>query len=377
MVSQKYRIQEAVYSDSPLKVDRENGVIRGVKVLGKISKNQREYSDAAMTQAAQMYEGIDVNIDHPARTNGSVERGMAEGFGILTGVKKNGDGIFADLHYLKSHALAEMVLERAEKFPTKFGLSHNAEGMVTQGEGGTLVVESIDQMFSVDLVRNPATVAGLFESIDPEKEPIVKKTIKQIAESLDSKLFGVQCLREMAEGETAVAEMPVEMPAESAPDDQVKAAFRAMVVAAFDDESLDAKATVKKIGEILKAQEKLMSGGGEEESSSEESSEAVEESHKQTENAALTALSEQVLRMEKRELARNLLEGLGITPAQIGGDKMKLLLEQKDETAMQSLIESWPPSVTMPSSKPLAESIRPLDHSKALENPQEFANALR
>lgn len=37
-----------------------------------------------------------------------------------------------------------------------------------------------------------------------------------------------------------------------------KAAFRQMVAAAFDDESLDMKATLKQIAEILKTQEKLM-----------------------------------------------------------------------------------------------------------------------
>ena len=44
-------------------------------------------------------------------------------------------------------------------------------------------------------------------------------------------------------------------------DDAIKSAFRAMVIAAFDDEALDSKATIAKIKDILKAQEKVMSIG--------------------------------------------------------------------------------------------------------------------
>lgn len=38
----------------------------------------------------------------------------------------------------------------------------------------------------------------------------------------------------------------------------MKEGFKQLVLAAIDDESLDMKATLKKIGEILRAQEKLM-----------------------------------------------------------------------------------------------------------------------
>ncbi|NLF70306.1 MAG: hypothetical protein GX575_14800 [Candidatus Anammoximicrobium sp.] len=40
----------------------------------------------------------------------------------------------------------------------------------------------------------------------------------------------------------------------------MKAAFRSMVIAAFDDDKMDIKATLAKIRQILQAQERLMSG---------------------------------------------------------------------------------------------------------------------
>ncbi len=43
------RLLETSIGESAVRVDREAGVIPGVKILGKISKNGREYSDAAMS----------------------------------------------------------------------------------------------------------------------------------------------------------------------------------------------------------------------------------------------------------------------------------------------------------------------------------------
>ena len=47
-----------------LRVDREKGVIHGVKLLGAVSKKGREYPQAVMARALPMYEGLRVNVDH-------------------------------------------------------------------------------------------------------------------------------------------------------------------------------------------------------------------------------------------------------------------------------------------------------------------------
>ena len=149
-------------SQGNLRVDRTAGVLRGVKVIGRHSKNGREYSDKAMRQLAGMYEGVAVNIDHPAGHQPHRERGLAEKFGELRNVTRRANGIFADLHYSKSHSLAEHVADLAERMPNQLGLSHNAEGSVVQVDGKN-VVESIARVLSVDVVGRPATNAGLFE----------------------------------------------------------------------------------------------------------------------------------------------------------------------------------------------------------------------
>ncbi len=65
-------------------------------------------------------------------------------------------------------------------------------------------------------------------------------------------------LLELLEQQQADPETPIEVSSEATNQEQVKSAFRVLVVAAFDDESLDIKATLVRIKEILKSYEKLV-----------------------------------------------------------------------------------------------------------------------
>lgn len=154
---------EIAYGDSPRQVDRQAGVIHGVKILGAVSRNGRTYSEAAMMRAVTLYENATVNIDHPQRGGPLGQRGLAEGFGELKNVVKKDGGVYGDLYFVKSHPMAEQVCERAERFPHKLGLSHNAEGVVSARDG-RMIVEDIQCVRSVDIVGCPATSDGLFES---------------------------------------------------------------------------------------------------------------------------------------------------------------------------------------------------------------------
>jgi hypothetical protein len=156
------KLLEVTFSEAT-QVDREAGVIRNVKVLGRSSRNGRVYSEAALRQAARLYEGLGVNLNHPDRRESSIERPVQDGFGWLEGVRLGDDGVYGDLHYLRSHPHSAVIVEAAERNPRRFGLSHNAEGRVARRDGRT-IVESIESVRSVDLVQNPATNRGLFES---------------------------------------------------------------------------------------------------------------------------------------------------------------------------------------------------------------------
>lgn len=174
---------EVAFSSAP-KVDRGAGVIRAVKILGKQSRNGRMYTDEALAQAAGLYEGVCVHIDHPEAHTLGGDRKFADGFGYLQGVRRQDDGVYGDLVFLKSHTLAEQICESAEKMPRQFGLSHHAEGYVTTQDDKT-IVEGIARVFSVDIVRNPATNRGLFESLDNNTQQLRATAPNNVVSSND------------------------------------------------------------------------------------------------------------------------------------------------------------------------------------------------
>jgi hypothetical protein len=146
-----------------LRVDREANVIKGVKVLGLDSKNGRSYTREAVSQAAALYEGKTVNVDHPPRGKGNEARSYASRIGHLEGIEVKADGLYGDLHYNPKHSLAEQLAYDAENAPQRVGMSHNVEGK-TSTKNGKLVVEAITAVASVDVVADPATTNSLYEA---------------------------------------------------------------------------------------------------------------------------------------------------------------------------------------------------------------------
>lgn len=248
---------------APLKVDRDKGVIHGVKVCGRQSKNGRLYDADVLTRALPIYEGVSVYLDHGLEPGD--ERPMRDHFGNLQNVRMTDGEMFADLHYLRSHSEAEAITERAERFPHNFGLSHDAEIESIDEPDGVQRVTEITAVNSVDLVTRPATNSGIFEQEQTVKK-VTKKKYKAILESLSPKKYPgkYRVLEQMELTDDPMLDTAVDIPVEEAGGEvgsgaAIKAAFRQMVMAVFDDDSLDSKATNKKIGELIKQQEKLTS----------------------------------------------------------------------------------------------------------------------
>ena len=159
------RLQEYVSSAGlTLKVDREHGVIPGVKILGLVSKNHgRTYTLECTQHAVALYEGAKVNVNHSARAGGP--RDYRDRLGMVRNVQVNESGLFADFYFNPKHPLAEQLVWDAEHSPENVGFSHVVDASVTRKDGKE-VVESIRKVESVDLVADPATTSGLFESDD-------------------------------------------------------------------------------------------------------------------------------------------------------------------------------------------------------------------
>ncbi|HEY5312088.1 MAG TPA: hypothetical protein VIK18_06195 [Pirellulales bacterium] len=154
-----------------MRVDRQAGVIRGVKILGLQSRNGRSYLPAALAGAVALYEGAKVNVNHP---KGAPEgpRDYQDRIGVVRNVTLRAEeGLFADLHFNPAHALAGQLAWDAEHQPENVGFSHNVQARVTR-DAQRVLVEAITKVQSVDLVADPATTRGLFESQTAGGSPI-------------------------------------------------------------------------------------------------------------------------------------------------------------------------------------------------------------
>lgn len=158
------------WGEHPTKVDRQGGVLWGVKVLGLLSRNRRQYQEDALRRAVPLYEGAKVNINHPPQ-DPTQPRDYRDRLGFLRNVHyRPAEGLFADLHFNPKHELAERLVWDAQHAPQNVGLSHNVLAQV-ESQGEISVVTEIHRVVSVDLVADPATTNGLFESQTPSPSP--------------------------------------------------------------------------------------------------------------------------------------------------------------------------------------------------------------
>jgi hypothetical protein len=155
-------IQEvSMCGGTALPVDKEKGVISGVKILGMKSKNGRTYTPECLQNAANLYEGAKVNVDHPVAPGRP--RSYQDRIGSLSNIQLQASGLYGDLHFNPKHALAEQLVWDATHTPENVGFSHDVEA-TTSRKGGAMFVEAVTKVYSVDLVADPATTRGLFES---------------------------------------------------------------------------------------------------------------------------------------------------------------------------------------------------------------------
>ena len=329
------------------RIDKEAGIIYGVRVIGTTSRNRRDYPADVLKANQGKYNESRVYIDHNRKAG---ERSIRDKWGQLREIRVGAEGgLEADLHYNRFHSMTPQLIEDAERFPKSFGLSHTASGD-EEKRAGRNVVTSIDEVFSVDLVSNPATTDGLFESEDD------MLTVGKLLESNAAKhkfakvlLEGLKRFKEEGEdGSMDPMAAPVDAPAEGAsPEDQVDAAFKAAVMAVLDDSALDAAGRMAKIKAILQAQEKAeaaLSGeapggpAGDAESGPAADGEPPMSESLKTLQAQVANLTEENARMKTRDACTKLLVESGREPSDFRIDTLSKL----PDASRKPLIESWP-----------------------------------
>ena len=196
----------------PMRVDRQAGVIRGVKILGLQSRNGRQYLPEALAKAVPLYEGAKVNVNHPKGSPLS-PRDYQDRIGVIRGaVMRPNEGLFGDLHFNPKHVLAEQLAWDAEHAPENVGFSHNVQARTSRRDD-CLLVEEITRVQSVDLVADPATTRGLYEQNQPLPVEAIQPaaSVQEIAQQaqlqeLRAELDQLRAQRDMALLEQHIAE---------------------------------------------------------------------------------------------------------------------------------------------------------------------------
>jgi len=82
MAGAKGKFRETVFLESTPRIDEEQGILYGVKLLGEHSKNGRRYLPEAMRAAVPLYEGSKSFADHPERNKLGEDRRMKDWIGV-------------------------------------------------------------------------------------------------------------------------------------------------------------------------------------------------------------------------------------------------------------------------------------------------------
>lgn len=290
--AQIHLLEYTLGTTAETRVDRDKGVIYGVKILGEQSLNppprNHKYPRMTREKAIPIAEGAAVYIDHPPKgTPPGQARSYRDRNGTMVNVRESGNGLVADYHLNPEHATSKQIFWDAENAPGNFGFSINGGGRPADrlDPDGSVLIEEIPVLFSVDLVSRGATTKTCYESLDQEiavstatVTPPKKKKVRQLQEDLKTVRPGyVRALREMAEAGIMSPDDEIDDPGMKGPDPvpaqpaaaeemdhetALKQGFRGAIVAVLDDDGLDMKAKLAKIKEIMKAEEKLIGGGG-------------------------------------------------------------------------------------------------------------------
>lgn len=335
------KLNERTSFERSADINRDSGVVPGVKLLGAVSRNGRRYSESALQKASALYEGAPVYLNH-------VSPGSQRDVRDLGGEIRNaryveGKGLFGDLHYLKGDSAGEKIATLAEGNLRNVGMSHDADGSVKR-VGRENVVEEITAVNSVDVVHNPATTHNFRES--------EMTTLRKLIEAAGYSHDAVKLI-EMLPGEVdPMAEMPeIEAPESSDPVDAVAAALGAKVLDAIKDGSIPSA----EVGKMAKAASDLVDKvrsdmappeeapaeedtEGEDKPADEKTPESVAapEIGKLTE--AIDALQKTVAKQSRELDARNVLESIG---ARVTPELIEELAAKGSRKAMQTLAESW------------------------------------
>lgn len=188
------------------RVDADSGVIHGVSIItvGKAKGHGVSIDKTTLEQvkacAEGFTDGVKVKIDH------------GTGFSAIAGTIKNfsidGDQLRADFHLLKTHPDYSRIIEMAQTLPESFGFSISFS--MKREEIGGVNFARCEDLYSADLVEQPAANPGGLFSAKVDLNPITKtmlEEIKTLWKALGEKLNGTPEPAELSEIKTGITDL--------------------------------------------------------------------------------------------------------------------------------------------------------------------------
>lgn len=141
----------------------DDGVVRGVALCGKVSKNGYSFTDSAfgdLNRAKALYESRPAFVDHPDMNGSPYSRSARDLAGTVENVTLRNGRPYGDVRTLET-ASGALFRSLAKQKPANVGMSHVARYRFS---GDKTRVESVEEVASVDLVVFPATTKSFSES---------------------------------------------------------------------------------------------------------------------------------------------------------------------------------------------------------------------
>jgi uncharacterized protein YyaL (SSP411 family) len=171
-------------------IDESTGVIHDVAVitegraLGHGVQIDATTIEQVKAQAETYSGGLKVKMDHGG--------GAADIVGYLTDFRIAGNKLIANFHVLQNTPHRAYIFEIAEKIPDTFGMSIAFSGPTELANDKKTVLQRCSEIYSCDLVSEPAANAdGLFSMKPEELSPMNDEDKKAIAGMIESAMMGL------------------------------------------------------------------------------------------------------------------------------------------------------------------------------------------
>lgn len=157
--------------------DKQNLVVYGTKILGEHSLNNRDYPEATQKKAVSIFEGAKAYLNHPYPEDMAKPRKVQDLIGEHRNVRYADGSTYSDLHLLDKPLVHEQVVPIVENKPHLAGNSVVIRGRQRKGDDGRMIIEEIVAARSIDLVAEPGTTKGIYESHSQETNQMEWKDI--------------------------------------------------------------------------------------------------------------------------------------------------------------------------------------------------------